>query len=204
MFERFTRQARGVVVGAQEESRKLGHREIGSEHLLLALLAGDEQDEAAAALRRASVTAGDCRAAVAAVAGPGGDGLGEDDAEALRALGIDLDRIRGRAEERFGPGALDRAPRPGGRGPWRLSRFRRRGRPGGERGHIPFAPRAKKALERSLREALALGDREIGSRHVLLGLLTDEDKVVTGVLRRLGTDPGSVRAELRAGRGRAA
>jgi hypothetical protein len=38
MFERFTQQARRVVVGAQEEARGLGHSWIGTEHLLLGLL----------------------------------------------------------------------------------------------------------------------------------------------------------------------
>jgi len=42
MFERFTDQARRVVVVAQEESRKLGHDYIGTEHLLLGILGAGE------------------------------------------------------------------------------------------------------------------------------------------------------------------
>ena len=42
MFERFTESARRVVVLAQEESRLLGHRDLGVEHLLLGLLRGDD------------------------------------------------------------------------------------------------------------------------------------------------------------------
>ena len=38
MFERFTRSARVAVVLAQEEARDLDSREIGPEHLLVALL----------------------------------------------------------------------------------------------------------------------------------------------------------------------
>ncbi|HJY55856.1 MAG TPA: Clp protease N-terminal domain-containing protein, partial [Streptosporangiaceae bacterium] len=38
MFERFTNQARRVVVLAQEEARMLDHNYIGTEHLLLGLL----------------------------------------------------------------------------------------------------------------------------------------------------------------------
>ena len=42
MFERFTDQARHVVVVAQQESATLGHDHIGTEHLLLGILgAGD-------------------------------------------------------------------------------------------------------------------------------------------------------------------
>ncbi|WP_026126360.1 Clp protease N-terminal domain-containing protein [Nocardiopsis gilva] len=41
MFERFTDEARRVTVGAQAEARELGHRSIGTGHLLLALMAED-------------------------------------------------------------------------------------------------------------------------------------------------------------------
>jgi ATP-dependent Clp protease ATP-binding subunit ClpA len=96
------------------------------------------------------------------------------DPEALAALGIDLDEIRRRAEASFGPGALERR--------------RRRG------GHVPFTPGAKKALELSLREALALGDREIGAEHLLLGLLRGGD--VAGLLARVGAPVEEIRAEV--------
>lgn len=42
MFERFTDTARRVVVLAQEEARLLGHNWIGTEHLLLGLVHGDD------------------------------------------------------------------------------------------------------------------------------------------------------------------
>ena len=42
MFERFTDRARRVVVMAQEEARKMNHKYIGTEHLLLGLLAEGE------------------------------------------------------------------------------------------------------------------------------------------------------------------
>jgi ATP-dependent Clp protease ATP-binding subunit ClpC len=38
VFERFTEQARHVVVMAQDEARGLGHNYIGTEHLLLGLI----------------------------------------------------------------------------------------------------------------------------------------------------------------------
>lgn len=41
MFERFSGQARHVVVSAQEEARELDHNYIGTEHLLLGLLTSD-------------------------------------------------------------------------------------------------------------------------------------------------------------------
>lgn len=44
MFERFTEQARQVVVFAQDESRQLKHGYIDTDHLLLALLRVDESN----------------------------------------------------------------------------------------------------------------------------------------------------------------
>ena len=81
----------------------------------------------------------------------------EEDADALRSVGIDLDAVRRSVEEAFGPGALDRGT-SGGR----------------KRGHIPFTRGAKKALELALREALQLGHNYIGTEHLLLGLVRDE------------------------------
>ena len=49
MFERFTDQARRVVVQAQEEARMLGHDYIGTEHILLGLL-GEHEGPAAQVL----------------------------------------------------------------------------------------------------------------------------------------------------------
>ena len=42
MFERFTDRARRVVVLAQEEARLLSHNYIGTEHILLGLIAESE------------------------------------------------------------------------------------------------------------------------------------------------------------------
>ena len=49
MFERFTEAARAVVIQAQFEARDLRHDHVGTEHLLVALLA-DETGPIAAAL----------------------------------------------------------------------------------------------------------------------------------------------------------
>ena len=49
-------------------------------------------------------------------------------------------------------------------------------------GHIPFTPPAKKVLELSLREALALKKEYIGTEHILLGLLHEGHGVGAQVL----------------------
>src|SRR3989440_2941319 len=49
-------------------------------------------------------------------------------------------------------------------------------------GQIPFTPRAKKALELSLREALGLGHNWIGTEHILLGLVRENEGVAARIL----------------------
>jgi ATP-dependent Clp protease ATP-binding subunit ClpA len=124
MFERFTGESRQVVVLAQELARDLTHHHIGTEHLLLALLAQESSP-----VRRGLV------------------GLGLTP-EAARAL------------------VLDAVPREQTPPP----------------GHIPFTPRAKKALELSLREALARNDQHIGPEHLLLGILAEGGGVAARIL----------------------
>ena len=70
MFERFTDRARRVVVLAQEESRMLGHNYIGTEHLLLGLLA-ERKGIAARALESLNVTLDAAREQVGEMVGPG-------------------------------------------------------------------------------------------------------------------------------------
>ena len=70
MFERFTSQSRRVVVLAQEEARKLNHGWIGTEHLLMGLLA-EGQGAAARGLASADITLEAVRREVEALIGRG-------------------------------------------------------------------------------------------------------------------------------------
>ena len=177
MLERFTKAARGAVVDAQEQARTFGHREIVPEHVLLGVLA-DVDGVAAKVLRGLGVE----REALVAQT----RALEVSDAEALRSIGVDLEAVRRQAEATFGPGALDR-PRRQRRG---LFRLRTVG------GHLPFSKAAKRALERSLREALDLKHNYIGTEHILLGLLADDQGSLPHTVRRLGLDPALVRAQV--------
>jgi ATP-dependent Clp protease ATP-binding subunit ClpC len=138
MFERFTERARRVIVLAQEEARLLDHDHIGTEHLLLGVVADD------------------------------GDAAG-----ALADLGLDLETARREVEEVVGRGAATPS------------------------GHIPFSPRAKKALESSLREARDDGHDHIGPEHILLGIVRDYDGTAAEVLAKHATSPEAVRALVR-------
>ena len=135
MFERFTDQARQVVVLAQEEARDLRHDHIGTEHLLLGLLREDDT--------------------------PVG--------QVLVDCGITLDAARDYVVGTIGLGE---------RGP---------------SGKAPFTPKAKRALERSLREALRLEDSYIGAEHMLLGLLRETDGAAYEAVVDLGAEPDEVR-----------
>ena len=70
MFERFTDRARRVVVLAQEEARILEHNYIGTEHLLLGLIAEGE-GVAARALGQLHVSLSAVRAEVQEIVGQG-------------------------------------------------------------------------------------------------------------------------------------
>jgi ATP-dependent Clp protease ATP-binding subunit ClpC len=93
-------------------------------------------------------------------------------ARALESLGIGLAAVRQRVEEAVGQGEQDPA------------------------GRIPFTPRAKKVLELSRREALALGHNYVGTEHILLGLLREGEGVAARVLVQLGADLNRVRQQV--------
>jgi tetratricopeptide (TPR) repeat protein len=82
----------------------------------------------------------------------------------LQDLGVSPDVVQHRAKELAGKGS------------------------GSPSGRIPFAPRAKKVLELALREALALGHDHVGTEHILLGLICEEEGATARVLASLGAD----------------
>lgn len=216
MFERFSADARHVVVQAQANAHRLGHNYIGCEHLLLAIAAADSP--AGAALREQGVTPERAEEQIARIIGLGrtGDLLDGIDREALAAIGIDLDAVRARIGAAFGLDALA-GPRPARQRLPLRRRLRRKFRrrcspvtgPGGAAppapgstppppgkppwGHIPFTPRAKKSLQLALREALTRQDNSIGPEHIALALLRLKDGAVPLILARLGVQPEAPR-----------
>jgi ATP-dependent Clp protease ATP-binding subunit ClpC len=70
MFGRFTERAQRVIVLAQEEARRLGHNVVGTEHLLLGLIAEGE-GVAARALQTLGISIDDVRAEIERVIGRG-------------------------------------------------------------------------------------------------------------------------------------
>ena len=179
MFERFTASARGTVVRAQEEAADAGDDHVGTEHVVVALAQDD--DVAGAVLREAGVDAESLRRWLRQGSRDDDSG-GRLDADALQSIGIDLDDVRRSVEETFGAGALDDVP------------GRHGGRRWGHSAHIPFTARAKKSLERGLRQAIMLGDKRIASEHLLLGVLDEGSGLGVRMLRDAAVDLRGLRA----------
>ena len=115
------------------------------------------------------------------------------DRDALAAIGIDLDVVRGKVEEMFGPNAL-RPPRQPDRRWWRRPRAGRR--PRKSSGHIPFTPRAKKCLQQSLHEATELHSGYLGVEHLALALLTTKSSAAAHILSVLEVSAPELRAAI--------
>ena len=60
-------------------------------------------------------------------------------------------------------------------------------------GEIPFTPRAKKVLEFSVEESQMLGTEHIGTEHILLGLIREEEGMAGRILENLGLKLDTVR-----------
>ncbi|MGO9961234.1 MAG: Clp protease N-terminal domain-containing protein [Solirubrobacteraceae bacterium] len=90
----------------------------------------------------------------------------------LRSLGVTVERVRGRLLE-IGPPA---AQGPSSRGPFPL----------------PFTPQAERVLELALREAVRYGSRFVGTEHVLLGLVGEQEGGAVQVLRELDLDVAKI------------
>jgi len=181
MFERFSVPARQTVVAGMEHARRLGDRQIGTEHLLLGLIVQPRTVSS----RLLAAHGLDADAAERLRTGMAGRAATDLDADALAAIGIDLGAIRERVEAAFGPGALDT---PSGRGADRQRESRS--------GHLPLTRRAKKSLELALREAQRLHHGYIGDGHLLLGMIGQPDSSAASIIVAAGIDPGQLRTEL--------
>src|SRR5437764_4514665 len=139
MSNRFTERAQRVILIAQEEAKRLNHDYVGTEHILLGLIAL-------------------------------GEGVA---AQVLANLGVDLRRVRAEIEKIVGTGDNVMLL-----------------------GEIPFTPRAKKVLELAVEEAQNMGHNYVGTEHLLLGLIREEEGVAARVLENLGIRLDVVKEEV--------
>src|SRR3989339_281087 len=139
MSNRFTDRVQRVIIIAQEEAKRLNHDYVGTEHILLGLVAL-------------------------------GEGVA---AKVLANIGVDLRRVRTEVEKLVGTGDNVMLL-----------------------GEIPFTPRAKKVLELAVEEAQNFGHTYVGTEHLLLGLLREEEGIAARVLENLGVRINEVREEV--------
>jgi len=171
VFDQFTELAKRAVVASQDAALALGHDFIGTEHLLLGLIC--TAGTAGEVLRARGVELGRARdetvrqTQAAGVPATGG----QPAKDALSTLGIDVAEIQRRADETFGPGAFT-FPRPA------------------------YTSRAKTVLELAVREAHALGQQQIDTEHMLIGLLAEGHGTGVSVLTALGIDTAALRTAL--------
>ena len=94
-------------------------------------------------------------------------------ANVLKNMGIDLTKIRMEVEKivKTGPSMVTM-------------------------GQLPFTPRAKKVLELSMEEAGSLGHNYIGTEHLLLGLIKENEGIAAQVPLNLGVKLQDVRDEV--------
>jgi len=139
MLNRFTQRAQKAILLAQQEAKRLNHDYLGTEHILLGLVAL-------------------------------GEGVA---AQVLQDLGIDLKKVRREVEKMVGTGDNILLV-----------------------GEVPFTPRAKKVLELAVQEAQDMGHNYVGTEHLLLGLIREEEGVAAKVLEGLGASLELVRGQI--------
>lgn len=137
MFGRFTERAQKVLALSQEEAIRLGHTNIGTEHILLGLIKE-------------------------------GDGIA---AKALTSLGLKFEDIQEEVEVLIGAGQKQSQT-------------------------IHYTPRAKKVIELSMDEARKLGHSYVGTEHILLGLIREDEGVASRVLRNLDVSLNRARQQV--------
>src|SRR5262249_52138914 len=132
-------RARKVMQLASQEAQRFNHEYIGTEHVLLGLVAE-------------------------------GSGVA---ANVLKNLHIDLRKVRREVEQivQSGPDAVSM-------------------------GKLPLTPRTKQVIEYAIEEARTLNHNYVGTKHLLLGLLREQEGVAAQVLMNLGLKLEDVREEV--------
>lgn len=172
MFERFTDNAKQAIMLSQDDTVELGYDTIGPELLLLGMI-GVPAGVAGQVLLGHGVDPSRARdeavrqLTAAGVARTGG----RAPIEALAAIGIDAGEVQRRMDSTFGPGKF-LYPRP------------------------TYTPGAQRMLMQAVTEADTLGSEHIGTGHMLLGLLADQDSTAVVVLAALDVDTTALRSEV--------
>ena len=172
-----------MFAAAQDEAIAFRHGFIGTEHVLLALVG--REDEAGRTLRGLGLDLAGVRRDVVRIVSEGPASEAVFDADALRAIGVDLDAVRERVETTFGKGSLERA--------WQH-------RDTCHGAAFAVMPQLKQALELARHEAARRG-RDITTSDVALGLARQRESVAERILDAHGVSAERLRAAFGEGRG---
>ncbi len=140
MWQFFTERGKKVVQLAHREALRLGHDVIGTEHILLGLIAE-------------------------------GEGVA---VQVIQNLGVDLGEMKQHVEEMIGSRSAKLRPVD-----------------------LPLSPRAKRVLDLAIGEARNVKVNYVGTEHILLGLLAENEGIAFQVLSASSIDANSVRLELK-------
>lgn len=220
LFDKYTERAKRVLMFAHEESRRLNHDYIGTEHLLLGLV---REDKAIAAriLSSMGVELAKVRDAVEAITERGkhsvtgdislterGRKVIEHSAEESRRMGHNYigteHLLLGLVRDSESAGATILAGMGAGPNKVRsaVSFAVERGKPVEEEkdareDRLSLSSGAQRAFRLAADEARSLGHSQIGTGHLLLGLAREDDGLAAGELQELGVDVHRVRQHVR-------
>ncbi|MFI6166072.1 Clp protease N-terminal domain-containing protein [Nocardia sp. NPDC051052] len=221
MFERFSDQARRVIVLTQEEARERGHDYIGAEHMLLAILRACEIGSAATtarALAELGIEPAAARAQIALTPGTAEHGLSGHipfTKQARKALENSLREAQRLEHVHIEPSDIllaltstadDDPETPVGTAVTTLGltheKLRRALRAASTYRAATivtphFTTRAQQALARADVEARKSNSDRVDVGHLLLGLLAPDDEVVRSALQALGIEPEQLATEVR-------
>ena len=94
-------------------------------------------------------------------------------AQVLRTMGAELPKLRNAVQHIIGPGDMTVSP-----------------------SEITLSPRTKKVIELAIDEARRLGQSDVNTSHLLLGLVREGEGIAAGVLESLGIGLQAVRAKV--------
>jgi hypothetical protein len=174
---RFGDDARELVRTAQERARALRHPGIGSEHLLYAV--AESPTRVGAVARAYGLTPDGVATQTDRLLARAHSVFDDIDADALAAIGIDLDAVREAVEATFGP-ALVVAPRG------RRLRVRMPG-------HMPITGRARSCLRAAVREAGRGGAAQVAAHHLGAVVVDADGGLVPPILAALGVSAPTLR-----------
>lgn len=138
-LSQFTSHAQQVLALSRKEASRFNHNFVGTEHLLLGLMALDQ-----------------CTAA-----------------KVMHNLGLEVQAVRWEVEYMIGTVADQKMI-----------------------DNIPYTPCVKKVLARAVREAKELNHPNVGTEHILLGLLREDDGIAARILKRLDITAEETRSEV--------